>query len=133
MKKNFKPACLLFNILCLLVFFIIGLYFAGWIEAGKNQGLAGGAIVLGWGVLFAGIAFAASFFLTYRLMHKTIVAANWILLALLLIGYGITHYRFVQRDKILEQKNRDNTAAPNNPAIFDQFSPIVNGGFFPEK
>lgn len=102
MKKIFKPACLLFNILSLLVFFLLGLFYAGLTGAGKNQGLAGGAIVLGWGVLFAGIAFLSSFFITYKLQHKKIVIANWVLLVLLLIGYGITHYRFLQKQKIQE-------------------------------
>ncbi|MEZ4858694.1 MAG: hypothetical protein R2781_07775 [Flavobacteriaceae bacterium] len=106
MKKLFRPASLLFNILCLLVFFIMGIYFAGLIDAGKNQGLAGGAIVLGWGVLFAGIAFIISFFITYKVEHRKIVIANWILFALLLTGYGITHYRFVQRDKLQKEENK---------------------------
>jgi hypothetical protein len=85
MKKIFKPASLLFNLLCLLVFFIVGMYCAGWVGAGEGQGFAGGAIVLGWGVLFAGIALVASFFFTYHVQHKRIVTCNWILAALLLL------------------------------------------------
>jgi hypothetical protein len=105
MKKIFKPASILFNILCLLVFFIVGMYFAALIEAGKNQGLAGGAIVLGWGILFAGIAFITSFFVTHKVEHRKIVIGNWILFVLLLIGYGVTHYRFMQRDKQQKERN----------------------------
>ena len=105
MKKIVKPVSLLFSFLSLLVFFIIGMYLAGLIEAGKNQGLAGGAIVLGWGVLFAGVALVLSFFITYRVEHKTILRANWMLFVLLLIGYGITHYRFAQRDKQQKERN----------------------------
>ena len=116
MKKIFKPASLLFNFLCLGVFFIIGLYYAGWIEAGKNQGLAGGAIVLGWGILFAVIAFVFSFFLTTRVPHKKVITANWVLFLLLLIGYGITHYRFLQRDKLQEERNKPyNKNSPTAP------------------
>lgn len=116
MKKLFKPASLLFNFLCLLVFFIVGMYFAGWIEAGKNQGLAGGAIVVGWGVLFAGIAFVASFFLTYHVRHSRIVAGNGVLFVVLLLGYGITHYRFMQRNELQEEKNRPFKESPTTPA-----------------
>ncbi|MBD3630594.1 hypothetical protein [Cyclobacterium sp.] len=105
MKKLFKPASLLFSLLSLVVFFLIGMLYAGWIDAGKGQGLAGGAIVLGWGLIFALIAFIASFFLTYRLIHKKIIVLNWVLFALLLATYGITHYRYVQREKLQEEKD----------------------------
>jgi hypothetical protein len=107
MKKLFKPASLLFNFLCLLVFFVVGIYVAGFIGAGKNQGLAGGAIVLGYGVLFAGIALIASFFATYHIVHKRIVIANWILFVLLLIGYGVTHYRFKKRQAEKEEQPKE--------------------------
>ncbi|WP_339716195.1 hypothetical protein [uncultured Kriegella sp.] len=117
MKKLLKPASLLFNLLSLLVFFIIGMYFAGWMEAGKNQGLAGGAIVFGWGVLFGGIAFVASFFATYRLPHGKIKTGNWVLFVILLLGYGITHYRFMQRDKLQKERNKPyNKETPTKPA-----------------
>jgi hypothetical protein len=97
------------------VFFIAGMYFAGLIEAGKNQGLAGGAIVLGWGVLFAGIAFLLSLFISYYLEHKKIIKLNWILVVLLLIGYGVTHYRFVKRDQLQQEKNEQFKPAPTTP------------------
>jgi hypothetical protein len=112
MKKIFKPASLLFNLLCLLVFFIVGMYCAGWVGAGEGQGLAGGAIVLGWGVLFAGIALVASFFFTYHVQHKRIVTCNWILAALLLLGYGYTYFRFRQRDRLQEERNKPYQEAP---------------------
>ncbi len=115
MKKIFKPASLLFSFLCVLVFFIVGVYYAGFIEAGKNQGLAGGAIVLGWGVLFAAIALVLSFFATYKIAHKKIVIGNWILFVLLLIGYGITHYRYNQRQKLKEEKDKPFKEKPTTP------------------
>ncbi len=99
MKKLLKPASIVFYILTALVFFLLGLFFAGAIEAGKNQGLAGGAIVLGYGVLFGGLAFISSFIIAYHVVHKWIVRLNWILLLLLGIGYGITHYRYLQRNQ----------------------------------
>ncbi|WGF92366.1 hypothetical protein [Aequorivita marisscotiae] len=104
MKNFFKPAKIAFYILMLITFFIAGLYFAGLIGAGKGQGLAGGAIVLGYGVLFGGIAFIASFFIAYFVSHKFIVNANIVLLVIIIISYGITHYRYKQR-----QKEKDKT------------------------
>ncbi len=104
MKKIVKPASLLFSVLSLLMFFIIGMYFAGLIEAGKNQGLAGGAIVLGWGVIFAGIAFVLSFLVTSKLctskhctgkLDSVCFTASWL---------WDTHYRFVQRDKLQKER-----------------------------
>ncbi|MEX2568796.1 MAG: hypothetical protein WD431_22835 [Cyclobacteriaceae bacterium] len=115
MKKLFKPASLLFSLLSLVVFFLVGMIYAGWIDAGKDQGLAGGAIVLGWGLIFALIAFAASFFLTYHLMHKKIIVLNWVLFAFLLAGYGITHYRYVQTEKLQEENDFPYKEKPNVP------------------
>lgn len=106
MKNFFKPARIAFYILMLLTFFIIGLYFASWIGAGKNQGLAGGAIVLGYGILFGGIAFITSFFIAYQIKHKLIIRMNWVLLLLLVTAYGITHYQYLERlNKQEEQRD----------------------------
>ncbi|RFN57992.1 hypothetical protein [Marixanthomonas ophiurae] len=104
MKKLLKLANIAFYFLMLLVFFAIGLYVAGLLEAGKNQGLAGGAIVLGYGALFGGIAFIFSFFIAYHIKHKLIVRFNWLLLLLLVITYGITHYRYLERQNKQEEK-----------------------------
>jgi hypothetical protein len=98
MKKLLKPACFAFYFLMLLVFFGGGLYYAGWIEAGKNQGLAGGAIVLGWGVMFGGLAFLLSFVIVYFLAIKWVIRLNWILLVVLLVTWGYTYYQFKQRN-----------------------------------
>jgi Ca2+/Na+ antiporter len=121
MKKLLKPACIGFYVLMLLSFFVLGLYFAAAIEAGKHQGLAGGAIVLGYGVLFGGIGFVASFFIAYFLELKIIKIINWILLLLLITLWSIKFFQFQQRDKIQEEKskqleqksNRTPTAVPN--------------------
>ncbi|PVW15731.1 hypothetical protein DDV96_05540 [Marixanthomonas spongiae] len=101
----------------LLTFFFVGLYYAGWIDAGKGQGLAGGAIVLGYGVLFGGIAFIASFFIAFYSKLKLIIRFNWVLLLLLVIAYGITHYRYLQRKKPKEaQPNFKKTPTPKTKA-----------------
>ncbi len=104
MKKLLKPANIAFYFLMLLVFFAIGLYVAGLLGAGKNQGLAGGAIVLGYGVVFGIIAFISSFFIAYQIKHKLIIRFNWILLLLLVLAYGITHYRYLERQNKQKQQ-----------------------------
>jgi hypothetical protein len=122
MKKLLKPANIAFYLLMALAFFILGLYYAGFIEAGKNQGLAGGAIVLGYGVLFGGIAFIASFFIAYYVPHKWIVRSNWALLLCVGIAYGITHYNFKQKNRkkdTLETPTQVPTKANTQPtALF---------------
>ncbi|MCW8979870.1 MAG: hypothetical protein OQJ83_00675 [Altibacter sp.] len=105
MKKLLKPACIGFYILMLITFFVVGLYYAGFIEAGKNQGLAGGAIVLGWGVLFGGVAFIAAFFIAYYLEIGMLVRINWVLLIALFSLCGYKYYQFQQRDALREETN----------------------------
>ena len=105
MQKLLKPASIAFYFLILFVFFFVGMYVAGMLGAGKNQMLAGGAIVLGWGVMFAGLAFVASFFIARFTPHHIIVRLNWILLALLILAYGITHYRYLERQKEKEKSD----------------------------
>ncbi|KAA3618230.1 MAG: hypothetical protein DWP94_14645, partial [Flavobacterium sp.] len=107
MKKLLKPACIGFYFLMLLSFFIVGLFYAGAIDAGKNQGLAGGAIVVGYGVLFGGIAFVASFFIAYHLNLKIIKIINWVLLVLILTTWSIKFYEFRQWDKLQEEKSKE--------------------------
>lgn len=121
MKNFFKPARLGFYFLMLVAFFIIGLYFAGLIDAGKGQGLAGGAIVLGYGIMFGVIACIASFFIAHYAPHKFIVYANIVLLAVVLIAYGITHYRYIQRQNAKEESEQFKPA-PNKPT--QQTEPI---------
>ncbi|MCB0456512.1 MAG: hypothetical protein R2776_04310 [Flavobacteriaceae bacterium] len=117
MKKTLKPASLLFNFLSLILFFIVGLYVAGVMEAGKNQGLAGGAIVLGWGVLFAGIAFILSFFVTRYVAHKKIVWLNIIFGALIFIIYGVKFFEFQQKKSETYKNQEQLEKKPTAPAI----------------
>lgn len=106
MKNFFKPARLAFYVLMLFVFFLIGLFFAGYIEVGKNEGLAGGAIVLGYGVMFGGIAFVASFFIAHLLEISKIKVINWVLLAVLLGTCGYTYFEYKDKNARQEELNK---------------------------
>ena len=117
MKKLVRPACLLFSILTLILFFFVGLLYAGWMEAGKNQGLAGGAIVLGYGVIFAIIALLISFFATYHLRHKSVVRGNIALTILILASFLLVKNNADARKKKREEQNKiesQNTTKPIN-------------------
>jgi len=115
MKKLLKPARIGFYFLMLLAFFIVGLFFADLIDAGKNQGLAGGAIVFGWGVLFSGIAFIASFFVAYYLEVKKIIILNWLLFAFIVIAVGYKYYQFQERDARQKERNEPYQNQSNTP------------------
>lgn len=113
MKKLLKPASLIFIFLTPVVFFVMGIYLAKIFNAGENQGLASGAIVVGWGVTVAGIAFILSVFTAYHVIHKVIVRLNFLLLFIAIILYGITHYFFIQR---LKEKENSSIKLPSaNP------------------
>lgn len=102
--------------MALLSFFVLGLLFAGWIEAGKGQMLAGGAIVLGYGVLFAGIAFVGSFFFTFYAKHRIIVIGNIILGLFLLASFGYFRYRFKQKQQERATQEQVRPKKPTAPA-----------------
>ncbi|MCB0749342.1 MAG: hypothetical protein KDC90_17905, partial [Ignavibacteriae bacterium] len=60
MKKLIKPALLLLHFQTILVFFLVGVTYSGLTDATNGQELGGGAIVLGYSVMFAFIAFITS-------------------------------------------------------------------------
>ena len=131
MKKLLKPASFGFYFLMLFVFFFIGIYVAGFVGAGKNQMLAGGAIVLGWGVMFAGIAFVASFIIARYAPHRNIVRLNWLLLIVLGSLYGITHYRYVQKQKLkqedpVEKKFKSKPTTPTTDTVKEPTAMLNN-------
>ncbi len=128
MKKFLKPANIGFYILMLFVCFTLGLYFAGAIEAGKNQGLAGGAIVFGYGVLFGGVGFIASFFIAYFVNTKVIVKINYALLILLLATLGSKYFEFSQRNKAQKEESEKFNPAPTTPS--SQTEPLGMAKFY---
>lgn len=96
----------------LLVCFIAGLVVAGILGVGKNQGLAGGAIVVGYGILFGGLGFIASFFIAFAVPIKTIIKINWVLLIILITTVGIIYYKFSIHDKLQKEENNSSPTTP---------------------
>ena len=97
--KLLKPINLLFYFLSLINFIFIGIYFAVITDAAKGQGLAGGAIVLGYGVITGAVALIVSIFLAYYIEDKIIILLNKILGILLALFIIITAYRILTREK----------------------------------
>lgn len=83
--KLFKPYKLLLYIQSLLVFFVLGAAFAGYSGVADDQGLAGGAIVFGYGVMIACGAFILSLFAASQLSRNRIIRINQILGVVLII------------------------------------------------
>ena len=65
------------------LFFFIGLITAGLLGVAKNQGLAGGAIVLMYGIISGGVAVLISFFIAASTDYKTKIKINKVLAILL--------------------------------------------------
>lgn len=105
MKTLFKPYNLLLYLLTFLTFFLVGLYFCKIIGYADNQGLAGGAIVLGYGILFAFGAFITSIFLAYFTNRSLIILLNKILTTTLLCFLVYTAWQYSIRQK---EKNPTN-------------------------
>ena len=116
MKKSFKPACLLFYFLMLVSFFLIGLFYARWTEAGKGQMLAAGAIVLGYGVLFGGLAFIASFFIAYYAKHRHIVISNAIMGVFIIATVLVFRHKYKKREVEQPKEQYERPTSPTKPA-----------------
>ncbi len=119
MKNLFKPASFALYLLSIPIFFIVGIMVAKWTGAGEGQMLAGGAIVLGYGVMGSGIGLVLALIYAYLSPVKRIIRTNWVLLVLMLIGYGYNYYQYTQRkkDKEPEQEVPRETTGPAAEAV----------------
>ncbi len=105
--RMLKPYSFLLYLLAFITFFFVGLSYAGIVEAGKNQGLAGGAIVVGYGVISAVIGLIIALFVSYKASRKFIFSLN-VILALCIVGfYAYFHIRFLETQKDKEQENQE--------------------------
>lgn len=111
-----KPYSLLFYLLGIIASFFIGLTYAGITDAGKNQGLAGGAIVLGYGVIAAGIGLIIALFVAYKANRKIIFRLN-IILALCIAGfYAYYHIKFLEKQKEQDKQNMEQPKKETAPS-----------------
>lgn len=94
MKKMLKPASLLLYLQALILFFTIGATFAAYSGKAEGQGLAGGAIIISYGILLAAIAFLVSLFVAWNAPVKTIIRLNKLLFAFELFFTLTIIYRY---------------------------------------
>lgn len=118
MKKIINRASLLLYFQTILVFFFIGISYAGLTNAAKGQGLAGGAIILGYGILFACIAFIASIVVAYYVRDRIIVITNRILAIVLIIAIGFLTYRFMNQERN-ENSEKEYSKQPRTNAVME--------------
>lgn len=97
MNKFIRPASLLLYLMMFVDFFFVGAFVAGFIGATNGQGLAAGAIVLGYGILFAAIAQVAAFFIVQFVGRKQVKLVNGSLLIALVVFILVFIYRFIYK------------------------------------
>ena len=122
MKKLIRPASILFCFLIVVIFFLAGMYLAKLVGAAKSQGLAGGAIVLFYGLVSAVIAFIVALVMVYQVRHGTIVKANWVFGIIFLLLVSLLAYRIKTLDKNEEPVNdypkKPTSPVPDNQSLF---------------
>jgi hypothetical protein len=116
--KLLKPTNLLFYFLSLINFIFIGIFFAVVTDAAKGQGLAGGAIVLGYGVIAGAAALIVSIFLAYYLDEKIVILLNKILGVIFSLFIIIIAIRFFTRQQKEEYKSPKRQVTPTAVASF---------------
>jgi mannose/fructose/N-acetylgalactosamine-specific phosphotransferase system component IID len=109
---------IIFFILFFFFGFLAGLQFAYIAEAGKGQMLAGGAIVLGYGVMGAviGIIVSVILYKIYKSKPKIIAFLN-LMLAVLILGFFTFFYVKYQNREAQKKEQIGCLIKRNNPQI----------------
>lgn len=98
MKNLFSPASLLLYLLSFIVFFLLGATFVNISGVAKNQGLASGAIVVGYALMFSIAAVAVALFTAWKMERKIIARINWVLTVLLIALVAYTYFNVQRRN-----------------------------------
>lgn len=106
MSTNNKLGRILFVILGMPVAMFIGMAFASLSGAAANQGLAGGAIVFGYGVIFAAVGLVLSLLFVRRI---PVSALRFVNIGLLLAIVGIALFAWIR----IEAKQKSRTDPEN--------------------
>ena len=137
MKQLLNAPSIFLYFLAIIAFFFVGVSYAGWVEAGKNQGLAGGAIVIGYGVVAAFIALISALFIAYYIKRPVIVKINVVLAISILAFWGYYTWNYYTNVKPKREKSalevnkyKQNTSpvtantAESPPAELEESQPI---------
>lgn len=103
-----KPYSFLMYVLAIIAFFFLGLVYAGIVEAGKGQMLAGGAIVFGYGVIGAFIGLCVALFLAYNLKRAFIIKINGVLALIIVASFAYFTIKYQKR----QQEKLENEPQP---------------------
>lgn len=103
-----------FCLLVFLVFWIVGMAVSGLIGAGDNQGLAGGAIIVGYGFIVGCVGLILALSLLNLVKREIIVKLNYTLSVVLLILAGLLTYRFLRQKN--KEKQEEQNPIPSQPA-----------------
>lgn len=99
MRRYFKVHCLLLYLLAFLFFTVVGAGATALSGAADNQGLAGGAIVLFYGLITGFVAFVLSILFVKHGSRKQIIMVNLVLAVGLLILYVVLRLRHRDEEK----------------------------------
>ena len=113
-----KARSFLLYVLAIMAAFFAGLIVAGLLDAGKHQGLAGGAIVLGYGVVGAGVGLLVALFIAWQANRNTVVRLNGILAILILAFFVYFHIKYKEREAQKQEKeNIERSTTPTAKPI----------------
>ena len=93
----------------MLNLFFVGVSVAVLLEVGKNQGLAGGAIILGYGFVGSIIALVVAIILNNILKKRYIVFVNKVLVWVIIvfsIGFTLNYFFNIKPKKTQEQQKK---------------------------
>ncbi len=102
MNKYIKPSSLAFYLLIIILFFVIGAVLARVSGVAENQGLAGGAIILGYGLMAALGGIVLAFIVISRANIEKIKKANWIILLLVCAILAFLNFRYNIKEEVPE-------------------------------
>lgn len=105
MKNIFRPSAWLFYLLTMFYFFILGGFTAKWSGAVNGQGLAGGAIVLSYGLIAMAIGLVLAFFMVSRSNESLIKRLNIIFTVLFILIIAFYSYNYFQEKALTLSEN----------------------------
>jgi uncharacterized membrane protein YeiB len=122
-----KPYSLLLYLLSSINFFFLGIIYAGIVDAGKGQMLAGGAIVLGYGVIAAFIGLIFALFIAYKFNKKHIVYTNVTLTIIMALSFIFFTVKYKKREQNKQQekeqfKKPSTTVTKSTAAMLNNFN-----------
>ncbi|MCB0762280.1 MAG: hypothetical protein KDC12_12210 [Flavobacteriales bacterium] len=114
-----KPAAFALYIMGMLCAFMLGAGVSAWMGVADDQGLAGAAIVLFYGLITALAALVVLIFIARKITVKRMVRINWVLLAILVV---LVVRAIVLYEPPISEPERDQLT-PTSPAMFMSYVP----------